>query len=85
MISIDQLLETLGNPEGLFKSLTGLHLENQNGEPNYVLRSGGSVATFRVCSKSVPANCLARCEMQNNGVCEPVNALIICSGSVLPI
>lgn len=83
MISIDQLLETLGNPEGLFKSLTGLHLENQNGEPNYVLRSGGSVATFRVWLEE--RSCELSCEMQNNGVCEPVNALIICSGSVLPI
>lgn len=33
MLSIDQLLETLSNPEGRFKTLSGIHLENENGGP----------------------------------------------------
>jgi len=42
--SIDQLLETLANPEGRFKTLEGIHLESENGEPHYSLHCGGAVA-----------------------------------------
>ena len=48
MASIDQLLETLANPEGRFKTLGGIHLESENGEPHYSLHCGGAVAVFRV-------------------------------------
>lgn len=78
MISIDQLLETLGNPEGRFKSLTGLHLENQNGETNYVLRSGGSVATFRVWleERSCELSCSLRdTEQRSVRACQRANYL----------
>ena len=78
MISIDQLLETLGNPDGRFKSLTGLHLENQNGEPNYVLRSGGSVATFRVWleERSCELSCSLRdTEQRSVRACQRANYL----------
>ena len=47
MASIDQLLETLANPEGRFKTLEGIHLESENGEPHYSLHCGGAVAVFR--------------------------------------
>ena len=39
--SIDQLLEILANPEGRFKTLEGIHLESENGEPHYSLHCGG--------------------------------------------
>ena len=43
MASIDQLLETLANPEGRFKTLEGIHLESENGEPHYSLHCGGDM------------------------------------------
>lgn len=52
--SIDQLLETLANPEGRFKTLEGIHLESENGEPHYSLHCGGAVAVFRVWWNSRP-------------------------------
>ena len=54
MASIDQLLETLANPEGRFKTLEGIHLESENGEPHYSLHCGGAVAVFRVWWNSRP-------------------------------
>lgn len=63
MLSIDQLLETLSNPEGRFKTLLGIHLENENGEPGYLLRSGGAVAIFRVWLEE--RSCELSCALKN--------------------
>lgn len=63
MLSIDQLLETLSNPEGRFKTLSGIHLENENGEPGYLLRSGGAVAIFRVWLEE--RSCELSCALKN--------------------
>ena len=63
MLSIDQLLETLSNPEGRFKTWSGIHLENENGEPGYLLRSGGAVAIFRVWLEE--RSCELSCALKN--------------------